>query len=334
MTNKRTFQRVLITGINGSAGSYLAEHIAGRKPAVRIHGLARWHSTTSLKNLQAVQGRIVRHECDMADFGAVLAVLKRARPDAIFHLASHANVQASFKNPLAVLNNNIMSTANLFEAVRMAGIDPVIVYCSTSEVYGEMGPRQDAIREDAMLLPLNPYAVSKTASDLLGHAYFASYGMKIVRIRMFGYVNPRRADLFASSFARQIARIEAGLQKELLHGNLKSRRTLVDVRDAVEAFWMALEGCEPGEAYNVGGTEAVSVRELLARLIKLSRVPVPTRVDPSLFRPSDITRQIPDVRKFARCTGWRPQYSLEDSLAFLLTYWRQEVRQEADRGIR
>src|SRR6185436_3623523 len=134
--------------------------------------------------------------------------------------------------------------------------------------------------------------------------YFVSYGMRIVRTRMFAYLNPRRSDLFATSFARQVARIELGLQAELTHGNLDSVRTIIDVRDAMRAYWDALVHCTPGEAYNIGGTTTMVVGEFLNRLIAMAKVAIPTRVDPALLRPADVTLQVPSVEKFIRATGW------------------------------
>ncbi len=246
----------------------------------------------------------------------------------MFHLASHANVRASFVTPNAVLTDNILGTSTLFEAIRLSGLDPLIQLCSTSEVYGQVDPRHVPIDEDAPLRPASPYAVSKTAQDLLGWTYFVSYKLRIIRTRMFSYLNPRRADLFATSFARQVARVERGLQAELLHGNLDSVRTLIDVRDAMRAYWEALQHCEPGEAYNIGGSTTLSVGDVLQRLIALATRPVPTRLDPRLLRPADVTLQIPNVDKFVRVTGWRPRYGFDESLRHLLDYWRERVAAE------
>lgn len=278
--------------------------------------------------MAAIRGKIALHECDLNDFSAVFSVLRAVKPDAIFHIASHANVRASFINPLAVLQNNIMGTANLFEAIRLCGIDPLVQLCSTSEVYGQVFPNEVPIKEDQPIRASSPYAVSKVAQDLLGLTYFRSYRMKVIRTRMFAYLNPRRADLFATSFARQVARIEAGLQKELAHGNLDSVRTMIDVRDAMETYWLAIQMCEPGEAYNIGGTTTISVGEFLDMLKKLARAPVPSRVDPALLRPSDVTLQIPDTTKFVKATGWKPRYSFEESVQYLLDYWREEIKKE------
>lgn len=318
----------LITGIGGSGGSYLAEYIAEHHPQVKLHGFARWHSTTQ-ENLANLSGKVTVHEVDLNDFGSVIEALQAARPDAIFHLAAHANVRASFITPQAVLSNNILGTSNLFEAVRIAKLDPLIQLCSTSEVYGQVDPKDVPIREEAPMRPASPYAVSKAAQDLLGYTYFAAYKMRIIRTRMFAYLNPRRIDLFATSFARQVARIEAGLQTELAHGNLESVRTIVDVRDAMRAYWDAILHCQPGEAYNIGGTRTMTVGEFLDLLKSKARVPIRTRIDPNLLRPADVTLQIPNVDKFFAASGWKPKISFEESVSFLLEYWRRRVSAEA-----
>lgn len=325
--NPRAFSTVLITGIGGSGGSYLAEHIVENHPAVEVHGIARWHSTTQ-NNLHKISDRVRIHEADLLDLASLLPVLEKVRPDAVFHLAAHANVRTSYITPTSVLTNNIIGTSSLFEAIRLAKLDPIIQLCSTSEVYGQVRPEEVPIREDAPMRPASPYAASKAAQDLLGYTYFASYRMKIIRTRMFAYLNPRRTDLFATSFARQVARIEAGFQKELLHGNLDSVRTIIDVRDAMESYWAASQKCDFGEAYNIGGDTVITVGEFLDLLKNLARCAVPTRPDPALFRPSDVTLQIPDVSKFTAKTGWRPRYSFEESVSHLLEHCRESVRLE------
>lgn len=316
--------RVLITGVTGSGGSYLAEHIVEAHPKVSVHGISRWHSARRENDLLPPQVKV--HECDLLDFPSLMNVLQTVKPDGIFHIAAHANVRASFITPASVVQNNVMGTLNLFEAVRLAKLDPLIQLCSTSEVYGQVDPKHVPITEDTPLKPVSPYAVSKTAQDLLGWSYFASYGMRIIRTRMFTYFNPRRLDLFATSFAKQVAWIEAGLQKELVHGNLDSVRTFIDVRDAVRAYWDALIHCQPGEAYNIGGRTTMTVGDCLDLLKSLCRVPIPSRVDPKLIRPADVTLQIPSVDKFVKATGWKPRYGFDESLAHLLDHWRGEAK--------
>ena len=174
--------------------------------------------------------------------------------------------------------------------------------------------------------PVSPYAVSKAAQDLLGRAYFLSYGMRVIITRMFTYINPRREDLFATSFAKQIAWIEQGLQKEIIHGNLNSVRTIIDVRDAMRAYWEAIVYCKPGEVYNIGGETSMTVGEVLERLVSLSDSKIPTQQDSTLLRPIDVTLQIPDTEKFRETTGWAPKYSIDQSLRFLIDHWREMAK--------
>lgn len=334
MKDRKKMEKILITGISGSGGSYLAEYIVNNHPEVKVEGISRWHSTTTMDNLRRISHKVKVHEADLMDVGSVVAVLKEAQPDAIFHLAAHANVRVSFITPNAVLSNNILGTGNLLEAIRIAELDPIIQICSTSEVYGQVDPKYVPIKEDTPMQPASTYAVSKIAQDLLGQTYFLSYKMRVIRTRMFAYLNPRRTDLFATSFAKQVAWIERGLQSELVHGNLDSVRTLIDVRDAMRAYWDAIMHCQPGEVYNIGGTTTMKVGEFLERLISLSEVHIPARCDPSLLRPADVTLQIPCVDKFIKETGWQPKYSFDESLNELLSYWRSQADRELYEGLR
>ena len=323
----RKINKILITGINGSGGSYLADYILQNHKNVKVHGISRWHSTNS-DNIYNFNNKVNLHECDMNDFSSLFNVLKKVKPDCIFHLAAYANVKASFINPSTVLQNNILSTSNLLESLRLLNINPIFQLCSTSEVYGQVKKNEIPINETNPIRPSSPYAVSKVTQDLLGYTYFKSYNLNIIRTRMFTYINPRRSDLFATSFARQIARIEAGLQDTLFHGNLKSIRTLLDVRDAMRAYWLAAKYCNYGEVYNIGGSYTISVGEFLDLLISQARVKIKSKVDKNLLRPSDVTLQIPDSSKFIRKTKWKQMYSVDESIKFLLGIWRKKYNCE------
>ena len=189
------------------------------------------------------------------------------------------------------------------------------------------------IKEDNPLRPLSPYGVSKVAQDLLGYQYFKSYNLFAVRTRGFNHTGPRRGENFVNSnFAKQIAAIEAGLQKPVIKvGNLDSIRTFLDVRDAVKAYWLLVSKCPPGEVYNIGGRETMRVKEMLDRLLKLSTVKdILVKVDPSRLRPSDVTLQIPCIDKFVQATGWQPEINFEKTLQDTLDYWRNYFKKEAN----
>lgn len=297
--------RALITGIRGAAGTYLAEYLRGN--GIEVSGIAR-------------------PECDMVDFHAVYAKLVAVRPDVIYHLASDANVRDAFDNAAQVFTNNAAGTVTLFEAALKTGLDPLIMVCSSSEVYGN--PKVYPISEGFRIQPSNPYAVSKAAQDLLGQMYGRGYGMRVVITRSFSYVNPLRRDLALSHFARQIVAVERGEVTEIVHGNLDSVRSFCDVRDVVAAYARlptlpTISKLNDGDGiYNIGGGDRVSIGQCLEMLMGLATAPIKTRQDPALMRQTDVTNQIPDCSLFRRITGWEPKIPLRDSLAWLLDHYR------------
>jgi len=318
MLDLSKLERVLITGVTGSGGSYLADHILEHYPHINVMGFSRWHAM----NRSYVDKRVELREVDLLDLSSVIRGLNQTWPQAIFHLASHANVRACFDTPLSVLQNNIMGTANLMEAIRITNRKPFFVMCSSSEVYGQVNSEDVPIKETCAIRPASPYAVSKLAQDALSHTYFLNYQVPVVRTRMFSYFNPRRADLFATSFARQVVEIEHGSRDVLSHGNLDSVRTLIDIRDACSAYWATLS-CKPGEAYNIGGETTMTVGDFLNVLKTYAKVPIKTVQQVSLLRPTDVTLQIPDTAKFREATGWKPKYTLDDSVQHLLDHFRK-----------
>ena len=318
-------KKALITGITGSGASYLADFLAlDCEEDLEVHGIARWHSTSQHNNLKKCSHKVNVHECDLLDLSSVIRTLRKVKPDYIFHLASHANVRACFDNPIAVMNNNINCTLNLFEALRLEGLDPVVQFCGTSEVYGQVKTEDLPITENSKIDPVNVYAISKLAQEKIAKSYFLSYGIKVVITRMFAYINPRRHDIFSSSFAKKIVDIERGERELLTHGNLESTRTLIDVRDAMESYWVASNKCTYGEEYNIGGETVITVGEFLNVLKDQSESQIISKVDPNLLRPVDVTLQIPCVKKFNNATGWKPKFSFEDSVELLLDYYRNE----------
>ncbi len=315
---------ILVTGITGSGGSYLAEYILENHPEVNLFGLHRWHSATTLNNIESFKDKVRILECDLCDLSSVIRALQIAKPDKIFHLASYANVRKCFDTPLAVINNNIQGTANLLEGIRLICPDTVLQMCSTSEVYGN--PLTFPMTEDHPLKPINPYSVSKLAQESLAYAYHKSWNLRVVTTRMFAYINPRRHDLFATSFARQIVAIERGNSNVLLHGNLDSIRTIIDVRDAMRSYWVASDKCTYGESYNIGGTSVLSVGDFLEKLITHAKSKIITEQDKTLLRPVDVTKQVCDTTKFDTLTGFKPKYTLDESIEWLLECCRKDVK--------
>jgi GDP-4-dehydro-6-deoxy-D-mannose reductase len=267
-------------------------------------------------------------ECELRDASSVSHAVAKARPDVVFHLAAQSFVPSSWTQPNDTLTSNLAGQTNLFEAFRAQGLDPVIQIACSSEEYGLVHPDETPIRETNPLRPLSPYAVSKVGQDYLGYQYFMSYGMKVVRTRGFNHTGPRRGDVFVTSnFARQVARIEAGLAEPVIRvGNLDAVRDFTDVRDMVRAYWLAVTKAKPGEVYNIATGVGMTIREMLDRLVEMAEVEVRIETDPERLRPSDVEILIGDASKFRADTGWEPQVPFEKTLKDTLDFWRERER--------
>jgi len=317
--------RVLITGITGFAGSHLADYLIAEHPDVEIFGTYRWRSRR--ENIEHLDGKVTLLETDLRDYPSVAAALRRAEPDAIFHLAAQSFVPTSWNAPSETIVTNVVGQTNIFEAVRALGLDPRIQIACSSEEYGLVLPDEVPIRETNPLRPLSPYAVSKVSQDYLGYQYFQSYGIKALRTRGSTTPVPRRGEVFVTSnFAKQIALIEAGRQAPVISvGNLDAVRDFTDVRDMVRAYWLAVQSARPGEVYNIATGNGITIRAMLDKLIALARVEVRVETDPARLRPSDVEVLIGDSSKFRGDTGWEPRIPFDQTLADLLDYWRARV---------
>ncbi len=350
--------RVLITGITGMAGSHLAEYIQAEHPQVAVYGTFRWRSR--MENLEplrragrvdlvegrysdgqalrdeAKRGRVTLLYCELTDAGAVEHLVAAVQPDRIFHLAAQSFVQESFDEPASTFHINVQSQINLMEAIRRHGTQTRMHVAGSSEEYGLVHPDEVPMKETNPLRPLSPYAVSKVAQDKLAWQYFKSYGLHLVVTRGFNHTGPRRGHVFFdSTFAKQIAEIEAGLLPPVVkHGDLTTKRDLSDVRDIVRAYWLALESAEPGESYNVGSGRTHTIGEMLDILLSFAQVKIRKEEDPARLRPSDVPILWADPSKFRAATGWEPRIPFEKTLRDVLDYWRERVRAEGGQQAR
>jgi len=319
--------KVLITGASGFVGLHFAEFLAHEHPSVEVTGLVRPHGTAPSE----LPGRMMIVEADIDDRAAVDAALDLVRPDRIVHLAAQSSPQASWTDPGGTLHTNVHGLLNVLEAVRKRSLSPRVLVIGSAEEYGLVDPKEAPLPETTPLRPASPYAVSKVAQGYLALSYVLSFQLGVLRTRTFHHTGPGRGESFAeSSFARQIAEIEAGRRRPVLEvGNLEAVRDFTDVRDVVRAYWALLERGDAGEVYNVCSGKGVRIREVLEILINAAGLDVEVRVDPARLRPSDVPALVGDPRKLKAATGWEPQRPLAQTLADLLQYWRVHVGKEA-----
>jgi GDP-4-dehydro-6-deoxy-D-mannose reductase len=296
--------RVLVTGITGFAGAHLTEY--ARAQGAQVSGLSR---STGV---------------DLANVPALRRTVGYARPDIIFHLAA----QTSGNDEAQLRRSNVEGTRNLLEAAAALEAKPRILVASSSAVYGS-GPAGGApISEDAPLSPNGAYAAAKAEQDRLAEQLGRELGLAVVRARAFNQTGPGEKDSFvASSVARQIAEIEAGLREpQIAIGRTDTVRDFSDVRDIVRGYWLAATNGEPGEAYNLCSGRGVPIQSIVDTLLSLSRATIAVEQDPERMRPSDVPVQVGDPSRAERMLGWRADIPIERTLRDLLEGWRDAVR--------
>lgn len=320
--------RTLITGIAGFTGIHLAEYLLSPdryNDNIDLYGIDIARNVS--KEAQPILDKVKFFTCDILDEEEMKKTVQEIKPDKIFHLAGLTYDPDSRKSPKKFYVTNVFGTINLLEAVRQAGINPLIhIACSSAE-YGLILENENPIRETNPFRPISPYAISKLAQDMVGYQYYENYGLRIIRTRAFNITGPGEKENFVcSNFARQIALIEKGKQEPTIYvGNLEAKRDFIDIRDVVKAYWLALDKGISGEVYNLCSGKAHSIGEILNILLQMAKKDIVVKQEPKRMRPSDIPLQVGSFEKFHKQTGWMPIISLVQILKDLLNYWRQKI---------
>jgi GDP-4-dehydro-6-deoxy-D-mannose reductase len=315
--------RILLTGIAGFAGSFLAEYLL-QQDAIELHGIVHRHD----RRIHHLLHQVTLHRGDLRNALWVSDVVQAIQPDIALHLAAWSDVGGSWQQPWTTYELNIQCQLNLLEALSRWQPACRTLVVSSNEVYGLVQPADLPIDETTPLRPNSPYGVSKVAQDMMALQYWNSHHLPTIRARSFNHLGPGQSDDFAASaFARQIAEIEAGQREPVVRvGNLSAQRDFTDVRDVVRAYWLLATKGTPGECYNVGSGVPHPIQWLLDTLLELTTASIRVEVDPDRLRPSDVPCTYCDYRKLQHDTGWQPQIALQTTLADLLAGWREQIK--------
>ncbi len=303
---------VLITGIEGFVGPYIAELYFGK---------ANVHGTYLLESEEKLEG-VEYHHMDVEDKESVNKVISEVKPDVVFHLAGFSSVAQSWKNPEKVMSVNAQGTKNLLEIITELNLNPKILVVSSSEIYGK--PLVIPMGEEHPLNPGSPYAESRLKQEKI----IAQYkDLDIIIARSFNHTGPRQNPEFVfPSFVKQVVMIEKGLQEPVIkHGNLDVKRDFSDVRDVVKAYVLLIEKGKAHEVYNVCSNNLLSLNEMLDLLISMSSKQIKKELDPERFRPVDIPVMQGDNSKLIRETRWSPQIPINRTLNDMLEYFRKRI---------
>jgi GDP-4-dehydro-6-deoxy-D-mannose reductase len=316
----------LITGCAGFAGSHLAEYLLGKGEEV----IALVGPEEGQANIQEIAVHLQAARADLRDYDSVLEVLQLSKPQRIYHLAAFSSPAKSFENPEMTYQVNFMGTLNLLSAWLRVGMDCRFLLVSSAEVYGIVPREKLPLREEMELRPVNPYAGSKAAAEILALQFFRSYGLPIVRVRPFNHTGPRQSSEFVcSKFARQVAEIDLGVRPPtILAGNIHVIRDFSDVRDIVRGYGDLLESGAPGEVYQLCSGHPASIESILQTVISFASRPVQVSVDESLIREQEAAEVWGDYSKARLAVGWEPRHELADTLRALKLYWEARVKSQ------
>jgi GDP-4-dehydro-6-deoxy-D-mannose reductase len=315
--------RVLITGASGFAGGHLAKACVAAGD--EVVGLSR----TGSPGAESAQGLAV----DLRDAGSVLNAVGSVEPEVIYHLAALSHVGRSWEEPSETVMDNVATAVNVLEAIRHRSPAARVVWASSCEVYG--APERLPVDEFAALRPANPYAVSKSAGDLLAGVYAAAHGLEIVRARPFNHAGPGQLPIFiASSLARQAAeaRLAGAVTTRIVTGNPDTRRDFTDVRDVVRAYRLLAERADPG-VYNVCTGRSISAGEQV-RLVGelLAPIQVDHEVDPARVRAHEVMDLRGANSRLRAATAWQPEIPFRQTMSDTIEWWERELSRPAPPG--
>ena len=315
--------KALITGVAGFAGGHLARHLLDRDDKVaglRQPGDRRPGESSPPSDVEV-------HEADILDAPSVARIVSNFEPDAIFHLAAFSNPESSWTNARRALETNIIGSYNVLQAALETGLRPRVLLVGSVQQYGLVPEGEQPIGEDRPQRPLTPYGVSKSAQEVLGLRFFLAEELPVFLVRSFNHTGPGQESTYVcSSFARQVAEIEAGRREPTIRvGNLSARRDFSDVRDIVRGYREILERGKPAAPYNICRGEAFSIEEILATLRDLAEAQVTVEVDAARYHAVDAPLLVGDNTKLRSEVGWKPEIELKQTLADLLSHWQENL---------
>ena len=310
-------KHVLISGITGQDGSFLAELLLSK--GYDVYGLVRRLSSPNITNIQSIMDRIHLLDGDMTDQSSIITALKESQPDEIYNLAAQSFVQTSFRQPVLTADVNGLGVIRLLEAAKEEAPDARIYQASTSELFGLS--KETPQNENTPFHPRSPYGVAKLFAYWACANYREAYGMHISNGILFNHESTRRSlEFLTRKVTTGVAMIAKGKAKDIELGNLDPKRDWGYAPEYVEAMWRMLQQPKPDD-YVIGTGESHTVREfveLAFREAGIEKWEKHVRTDPKHVRPAEVYTLCADPRKAKRVLGWEAKTKLPDLVKIMV----------------
>jgi GDPmannose 4,6-dehydratase len=342
--------RILITGITGQDGSYLAELLL--EQGHEVFGLKR---RTSLFNTQRIdhiykdshlqeKGLRLVHG-DMSDASSLQRAIYEVKPNRIYNLAAQSHVAVSFDEPEYTADATGLGTLRLLEVIRNLHAEKEIKFyqASTSELFG--GQTIGLLNEESPFSPRSPYAAAKMYAHTLTKNYREGFDIFAVNGILFNHESPRRGPTFVTrKITMGLANIMAGSAMPIYLGNLDAIRDWGHAKDYVRAMNLILEAPKPKD-YVVATGVGHTIREFLQAACSVLNIEVEfrgigtdeilvekkterilVRVDKHYFRPLEVNQLIGDPSLIHKDLGWHPMISFEQLVEEMVAYDLAKVK--------
>jgi GDPmannose 4,6-dehydratase len=344
-------RKVLLTGITGQDGSYLAELLLAK--GYEVHGVIRRSSSFNTQRIDAIyqdphedDRRLILHYGDLNDASSLNRILRIVAPDEIYNLGAQSHVKVSFDTPEYTGEVTGLGATRLLEAIRELSIQPRIYQASSSEMFGKVAETPQ--RETTPFHPRSPYGVAKVYAFWMTVNYREAYGLYAANGILFNHESPRRGETFVSrKVTRAVGRIKFGLQERLYLGNLDARRDWGYAKDYVEAMWRMLQQ-EQADDFVIATGEMHTVREMCTRAFARAGIDLEWRgdgadergvdrgsgrvlveVDRRYLRPAEVDQLLGDASKAREKLGWTPSTTFEQLVDLMADADLELARREA-----
>lgn len=288
--------KIIVTGSNGFVGKYLVELLK--------------------KNKKNIVYPLDRKQADITNYRVVLSYLQKIKPEQVYHLAGFAS--GAGKDRDLIFKVNVSGTLNILKALKEIGKPCRVLLASTAYVYGNTSKCAD---EKAAISAKSFYDQSKIEMEKKARQYLND-NIKIVITRAANHTGPgQKLGFVVPDFCSEIAAAKDG--GEIAVGNLEAKRDLFDVRDCVRAYKMVMQKGQSGEIYNIGTGKTVAIKQILGKIIKISKKNILVTPDAARRRPSDIAQNCVKAAKIKKL-GWAPKISLEKTLKETYQYWEAQ----------
>jgi len=324
-------RKALITGVTGQDGSYLAELLLSK--GYEVFGVVRRASTDRFERIEHLRDRVTIIDADLLDQSSLMTALEQSQADEVYNLAAQSFVPTSFQQPVLTAEFTAVGVARLLEALRHVRPTARFYQASSSEMFGKVF--ESPQRETTPFHPRSPYGVAKVYGHWITVNYRESYDLYACSGILFNHESPRRGLEFVTrKITHAVARIAAGLQKQLALGNLDARRDWGFAGDYVDAMWRMLQQDEPQD-YVISTGQTHSVREFCEIAFGHANLDYNDHVviDPAFFRPAEVDLLLGDSKCAHDDLGWTPAVDFASLVTMMTESDMAMVQQQIDHGL-